>query len=141
LPEPDSHRVFGYPSWDMLPMLPVTVAGREFHPHLDTGSPGDLTLTIAAATSLGVAPKLRKLGQARTPGGTFETFAAKVDGEIRIGDFKLVMDSIPPRNWSSPQEPFRNARSARATCAHHRAAVELLCARWQISPRDFRLGQ
>jgi len=44
LPPPDGKRVFEYPESEILPVVPVRVAGREYRIHVDSGAQGGLTL-------------------------------------------------------------------------------------------------
>jgi predicted aspartyl protease len=94
LPAPDNRRVFAYPADDILPTVPVTVAGHEFRPHVDTGSPGSLTLPMAAADVLPLTEKPTEIGRARTPGGEFPVLAAKVSAPVTLGEYDLDLKEL-----------------------------------------------
>ena len=46
LPAADGKRIFEYGADEELPVIPVTVGGREVHIHLDSGSPGGIMLPL-----------------------------------------------------------------------------------------------
>lgn len=68
-----------------LPVMPLTVAGKTFETHIDTGSPGSITLPAKVKDDLTFLKGPRVVGQGRTVGSTFEVWAGQVDGEARLG--------------------------------------------------------
>lgn len=89
LPAPNGRSVFACDPASFLPTIPVTVAGHAFTLHLDTGSPGSVTLPMAASTLLPLAGPLVDAPPARTLAGTFPVKVAPVKGRITIGRFPI----------------------------------------------------
>jgi hypothetical protein len=95
LPRPDGKTIFACDPASVLPTIPVTVAGRTFTLHLDTGSPGGVMLPMAASTQVPLAGPLTDAPPARTMAGAFEVKVAPVKGAITIGRFAI--DAGPVR--------------------------------------------
>jgi hypothetical protein len=94
LPEADGKKIFAYGADEMLPIVPVKVAGREVKVHLDTGAPFALALPTKYKDQLPLtAPAIEK-GKARVHAGEFPIFKGTVDGEIEIGEFKVASRDI-----------------------------------------------
>ncbi len=108
LAEADSRRSFSYSADEMLPTLPVKVAGHEAKVHLDTGAPFALALPTKYKEQMPLlAPAVEK-GKARTHAGEFPLYKGTVNGEIEIGEFKLasrdiVFTDVVPHPGATPQ--------------------------------------
>jgi len=94
LPALDNQTIFEFDAAEILPGVPITVAGRAHYVHLDTGSPGGLMLPLRMSTELPLAGPLVGAGTASTPAGTFEVKAAPVDGDVKLGQFTLDVGSV-----------------------------------------------
>lgn len=94
LPDPDDPRVFAYAAEDILPKVPVRVAGHEFRVHVDSGSPGGLTLPVRYEQELPLADTPREIGRGRTHVGAFPIFAATVKGAVVLGEYSLDLKEI-----------------------------------------------
>jgi hypothetical protein len=94
LPAPDGKRVFGYGANDVLPIVPVRVAGREFRIHLDSGSPGSVMLPTRFAAELPLDGALVDVGHARTVAGEFTIQQASVKGAVEVGQYTLDVSKI-----------------------------------------------
>jgi hypothetical protein len=94
LPEPNGKTIFGYGAEEMLPIVPVNVAGKEVKVHLDTGAPFALALPTKYKDQLPLtAPAIEK-GKARTHSGEFPVFKATVNGDITVGELGLSSHDI-----------------------------------------------
>jgi hypothetical protein len=89
LPKADGKRVLEYGADEILPVVPIRVAGREFNLRIDTGSPGGVMLPVNSSKELPLAGVLVPLGKARTVAGEFDVFHAPVNGTIEIGEFTI----------------------------------------------------
>jgi hypothetical protein len=89
LPEADGKKIFAYGADEMLPIVPVKVAGHEVKVHLDTGAPFALALPTKYKDQLPLTAPAVEKGKAKTHSGVFPIFKGIVDGEIEIGEFKL----------------------------------------------------
>lgn len=89
LPPADNRRIFQYDPGDVLPRIPVKIAGREFRPHVDSGSPAGLTLPLNAKANLPLVGKPAQTGRARTPVGEFPIFSAELSEPVQIGEYVL----------------------------------------------------
>jgi hypothetical protein len=78
LPTPDGRQVFSYEG-DVLPSVPVLVAGRLLRVGVDTGSPCGLMLPASLQDSLPLSARPVKGGMTRT-----------VDREVRVFDTRLA---------------------------------------------------
>jgi len=94
LPEVDGRRIFSYGEDEMLPIVPVKVAGREVKVHLDTGAPLALALPTKYKDQLPLTAPAVEKGKARVHAGEFPIFKGTVDGDIEIGEFKLTSRDI-----------------------------------------------
>jgi hypothetical protein len=90
----DSQTTFEYKSDEILPTVPIRVAGHETRVHVDTGSPMGLVLPARFLSVLPLASQPKEAGKARTPGGEFPISTAPVDGEIRLGKYILVLREV-----------------------------------------------
>jgi hypothetical protein len=89
LPPADGRRTFQYEAGDLLPMVPVRVAGHETRVHVDSGSPGGLMLPLHFSKEVPLAAELSAVGRARTAAGVFDVFSAPVKGVIELGEYTL----------------------------------------------------
>ncbi len=94
LPDADGKKIFSYGADEMLPIVPMKVAGHDVNVHLDTGAPFALALPTRYKDQLRLTAPAVEKGKARTPSGEFPTFKGTVDGDIEIGEFKLVSRDI-----------------------------------------------
>ena len=94
LPPADNRRVFEYAASEALPVIPVKVAGREFHIHLDSGSPGGVMLPMKYAAELPLAAPPVEVGRARTVAGSFPVQSATINGTIEIGEYALDLKEV-----------------------------------------------
>jgi hypothetical protein len=85
----DSRSIFQYAEDQILPTVPVSIAGHNLQVHLDTGSPFGLVLPVKFLTELPLASQPREAGRVRTGGGEFSVSSARVDGTIELGKYKL----------------------------------------------------
>jgi len=85
----DSRSIFEYSEDQVLPTVPVRIAGHDTQVHLDTGSPFGLVLPVKFLTELPLASQPREAGRVRTGGGEFPVSSAHVDGTIELGKYKL----------------------------------------------------
>lgn len=94
LEEPDSKRIFQYQD-QLLPTVPVRVAGQVTDVDLDTGSPHGLTLPLRFLTQVPLATQPREIAKVHTPGGgEFTVSIARVDGKIEVGKYELSGNQV-----------------------------------------------
>jgi len=89
LPPADLRTRFEYTSEQILPNVPLQVAGTEVRVHVDTGSPGSVTLPTKYMKELPLAAEPTRVGLARTAAGEFPIWAADVKGEVALGSYKF----------------------------------------------------
>jgi predicted aspartyl protease len=79
---------------DRLAEISATIAGHVMRLHVDTGSPGPITLPLSVAESLPLvaAPVVR--GTGNTVNGSFKIYSATLDGVAEIGSFRLVRPEL-----------------------------------------------
>jgi hypothetical protein len=94
LPPADDRRVFQYSSEDMLPKVPIRIAGHLYHLDLDSGAPGGVTLPIRDEQDLSLSDAPAPVGQARTNAGEFPVFRASISGAVTLGEFSLDVTHI-----------------------------------------------
>ena len=86
LDAPDDRNVFEYSADTRLPTVPVTVAGQRLRLHVDSGSPGFITVADRLAAALPLQSKPVSAGRARTAGGEVELTEAPLDGDVQVGE-------------------------------------------------------
>jgi len=107
LGEPDGRAVVAYRDPDGIPLVPVHVAGVSMDAHLDTGSPGFLSIPERDSSRVRFAEPLREVGRGRTVNSLVTFRGATLDGTVRVGaasfDRPLVMlnDKLPVANLGS----------------------------------------
>ena len=90
----DSKSIFQYKEDQVLPTVPVRVAGHDTQVHLDTGSPFGLTLPVKFLAELPLASQAKEAGTVRTGGGEFPVSIASVNGTIELGQYTLRLDEV-----------------------------------------------
>jgi hypothetical protein len=90
----DSRSIFQYSEDQVLPTVPVRIAGHDTQVHLDTGSPFGLVLPVKFLTELPLASPPKEAGRVHTGGGEFPVSSARVDGTIELGKYKLDLDEV-----------------------------------------------
>jgi hypothetical protein len=123
LPEPDGQTTWAYPAEAPIPELPLAVAGRPVSVHLDSGSPGDITLPLEMAAKLPLEGEPVEVGQGGMIGRTFKIYAATLDGVVTIGAMRIerprleFIEGIPLGNVGIQ---FLRGRVLTLDPAHHR---------------------
>jgi len=103
----DSGDVIRYRTLGGVPLIPLEVAGARFDAHLDTGSPGFLSIPEKDSSRVRFAEPLREVGRGRTVNSVVTFRGATLDGAVRVGgatfDRPLVMlnDKLPVANLGS----------------------------------------
>jgi hypothetical protein len=90
----DSKSTFQYTDEQVLPTVPVRIAGHDTQVHLDTGSPFGLTLPVKFATELPLASQPKEAGRVRTGVGEVPISIARLNGTIELGKYKLELDEV-----------------------------------------------
>ncbi len=90
----DSKSIFQYTEDQVLPTVPVRIAGHDTQVHLDTGSAFGLTLPVKFLAELPLASQPREAGTARTGEGEFPVSIARVNGTIELGKYRLALDEV-----------------------------------------------
>lgn len=86
----DGKTVFSYGADELLPTMPVKVAGHDVRVHLDTGAPFALALPTKYKTEVPLAGPLEEGRKAKAHAGEFPVFKGVAAGAIEIGDYKLA---------------------------------------------------
>lgn len=76
------------------PVLPITVAGKLFQAHIDTGSPASITLPAAAKDTLPFSRGPKVVGRGRMVNSTFDIWAGRLDGEAKLGSIVVENPDI-----------------------------------------------
>lgn len=124
-----------------VPLVPIDVAGEKMKAHLDTGSPGLLSIPEKDSSRVHFAGPLRVVGRGRTVNGEMTFRGAALDGSFRVGgasfDQPLVVlnDRLPDANVGS-----RALRDCVLTLdsAHQRLRIER--TRESAAPDSMRHG-
>jgi len=90
----DSKSIFQYTEDQVLPTVPVRIAGHDTLVHLDTGSAFGLTLPVKFLGELPLASQPKEAGTVRTGGGEFPVSIARVNGTIELGRYRLGLDEV-----------------------------------------------
>ena len=90
----DSKSIFQYTEDQVLPTVPVRIAGHDTQVHLDTGSGSGLTLPVKFLAELPLASQPKQAGAARTAAGEFPVSTARVNGTIELGKYHLALDEV-----------------------------------------------
>jgi hypothetical protein len=94
LGETDSKSTFQYTQQEVLPTVPVRIAGQDTNVHLDTGSAFGLTLPLKFLKELPLTSSPKEAGKVHTGGGEFPVSIARVNGPIELGKYKLDLDEV-----------------------------------------------
>ena len=94
LPAADSRTRFEYTREQILPNVPVRVAGVEIRAHIDTGSPGSVTLPARYLKELPLSSEPTQIGRARTPGGEFPIWSGQINGRVELGQYELDSKNV-----------------------------------------------
>ena len=89
LPPPDGTHVFSYPDDSPIPELPLVLGARHLAVHVDTGSPGNLTLPLELAATLPLAEKPVVVGQAGLVDQVLDIYGATLEGSATVGGVRL----------------------------------------------------
>ena len=90
----DSKTIFEYGEDQVLPLVPIRIAGHDTYVHLDTGSAFTLTLPRHFLAELPLKTQPKDAGMVRLPGGTFPVSSAEVDGPIQLGQYPLDLRDV-----------------------------------------------
>jgi Aspartyl protease len=90
----DSRTIFQYNEDQVLPTVPVRIAGHDTQVHLDTGSPFGLVLPVKFLAELPLASQPREAAIVRTGEGEFPVSTARVDGTMELGKYKLDLGEV-----------------------------------------------
>jgi len=85
---------FQYNEDQVLPTVPIRIAGHETQVHLDTGSGFGLTLPVKFLKELPLASQPKEAGKARTHAGEFAVSVARIDGAIELGKYKVDLNEV-----------------------------------------------
>jgi len=94
LPVADGRRILDYDKDHIVPRLPVTVAGEVVMVDLDTGAPTSISLPMHYAETLPLKAAPTVTGRGRTVDAEFEILSAPLDGNIMLGEFEFVDQSV-----------------------------------------------
>lgn len=89
LPAADSHTRFQYTREQTLPNVPIRVAGTEIRMHVDSGSPGTVTLPTKFLKELPLISEPTQVGTARTVYGASAVWTAGIKGRVELGQYQL----------------------------------------------------
>lgn len=99
--------ILRYRSMGGVPLIPIDVAGTAMEAHLDTGSPGFLSIPEKDSSLVHFTGPLREVGRGRTVNSVVTFRGAPLDGAVRVGgasfDHPLVVlnDKLPQANLGS----------------------------------------
>ncbi len=127
MPAADGREIVAYETPDGVPLVPIDVAGQSMKAHLDTGSPGLLSIPEKDSARVHFAGPLHVVARGRTVNSEVTFRGAPLDGTFRIGgasfDHPLVVlnDVLPNANVGS-----RALRDCVLTldAAHQRLRIE-----------------
>ena len=77
-----------------VPTIGITVAGRAFEAHVDSGFRGGLSLPESESARLPLAGPLAVVGRAQTVSNSFEVKAATLEGEAAVGPIVLARPTL-----------------------------------------------
>jgi predicted aspartyl protease len=89
LPEPDGRRVLPVRLDRDLPLVKITIGGRDVEALLDTGSAGGLLIPMDMSASLPLESPPARSGRVSTLAGEFDVFSARLDGSVTIGEIEI----------------------------------------------------
>jgi predicted aspartyl protease len=91
LPNPDGKTVFACNPAEPIPVIPITIAGKEVQVHIDTGAAGGISLPLSVAERLPLASKPVEVGRGKRVDRELVIFGATLNGQAKIGT--LVLDN------------------------------------------------
>jgi hypothetical protein len=92
---PDNKTVFGYLNGRPIPSLIVAIGDQTIEAHVDSGSPGGVSLPTAIADKLTLEGKPIDTGKkARSVSGDFPVLEGKLKGKLSFGTFSLTNPTI-----------------------------------------------
>ena len=94
LPTADARTRFEYTREQILPNIPIRVAGTEVRMHVDSGSPGAVTLPTKFLKEVPLVSDPTQIGAARTAYGTFPIWTAEIKGSVELGQYPLDPKSV-----------------------------------------------
>jgi len=94
LPPADSRTSWDFTAEQVLPSAIVKVSGVEVRVHVDSGSPGSVTLPTKYMKEIKLASEPVQQGRMQTPGGVFPVWSAKIDAPVELGPFKLDVTNV-----------------------------------------------
>lgn len=77
--------ILRYRSMGGVPLIPIDVAGAGMEAHLDTGSPGFLSIPEKDSSRVRFAGPLREVGRGRTVNSVVTFRGAPLDGAVHVG--------------------------------------------------------
>jgi len=86
----DDPRAVAYTTGGGIPEIPISVAGRSYKAHLDTGAGGGVVLPIDEAEHLPLSTEPEVVGVGRTVNSEIKIYGATLDGELRIGPLAMI---------------------------------------------------
>ncbi len=72
-----------------VPEIEINVNGTKTKVHIDSGSPGEVTIPLSLAKSLPLKGEPVVVGRGRTSDGEFDIYGAELNGEVIVGDVIL----------------------------------------------------
>ena len=90
----DDPRTVAYTNGGGIPEIPISVAGRAYTAHLDTGAGGGVMLNIGEAERLPLSTEPEVVGVGRTVNSEIRIYSATLDGELRIGPLAMINPRI-----------------------------------------------
>lgn len=87
IPAADGKEIFEFDSAQRLPTISISVAGVDIKVHIDSGSPGGITLPKKFSEQLLLKSKLVEAGKSRTVNAESRIWVAKLDGTVKLGRY------------------------------------------------------
>jgi hypothetical protein len=89
LPEPDLRTVLPVRLDRGLPVVNITIGGRDTEALLDTGSSGGLLIPMSMRDQISLSTSPVKSGRMSTLSGEFDIWSAQLRGAVTIGDHEI----------------------------------------------------
>jgi hypothetical protein len=96
----DDARIADVETWlpfgESAPLLDVKIdiGGLVIHGHIDTGSPGILSLPVSFKDQLPITGPVQSVGRARTIDADFEILAAPIHAVAKVGDADIPLTEV-----------------------------------------------
>jgi hypothetical protein len=94
LPEADGARILAYRSPHGIPVIPVSVGGRTWDAHLDSGSPSTFNLPLAEKDSVRLLTEPTEVGRGRTANTELVIYGAQLADTMRLGGYAFPQAMI-----------------------------------------------